>query len=63
MRWLHDLDEDAPTDIGVPDAVAVLDADGELVGWDESAVHAYHAERGEPCDDECAKCAHVTPWI
>lgn len=31
---------------GVPDAVAVFDAAGELVGWDESAAHAYQRTHG-----------------
>lgn len=63
MRWLHELDEDVPTDRGVPDAVAVFEG-GELVGWDESAVHTYYAERGLPsdCDDECAARGHVESW-
>lgn len=65
MRWLHDADEDdAPTDPWVPDALAVFNDDGELIGWDESAEHAYLAERGEPggCGDDCAARGHVELW-
>jgi len=48
----------------VPDAVAVFDAEGELIGWDESSVHAHYAERGLPgrCDDDCAERGHIGPW-
>jgi hypothetical protein len=33
----------------------VLDAEGSLVGWDESAVHVYEAANGmsTPCDAAC----------
>ena len=34
---------------GVPDARAILDADGDLIGWDESAANAYCAEHGLVC--------------
>ena len=39
----------------VPDALAVLDDAGGLIGWNESAAHAYLAEHGlsSPCDAEC----------
>lgn len=39
----------------VPDALAVLDGDGNLIGWDESEAHAYlrvHSMASE-CDAEC----------
>ena len=46
---------------GVPDAMAVHDAEGNLVGWDESAVHAYEAANGmtTPCDTACAAAGHI----
>lgn len=61
MRWKQVPEAPGATDAGVPDAVAVHDTAGELVGWDESAVHAYFAERGQPCDCECAARGHTQP--
>jgi hypothetical protein len=51
-------------DAGVPDAVAVRDGAGELVGWDESAVHAYLAAHGlhSSCDDDCVARGDIEPW-
>ncbi|MGE3844114.1 MAG: hypothetical protein AB7I50_21285 [Vicinamibacterales bacterium] len=48
----------------IPDAVAVRDEAGELVGWDETAAHAYLAELGlpSPCDDDCVGRGHVDAW-
>ncbi|MBN3458793.1 hypothetical protein JNN96_32675 [Mycobacterium sp. DSM 3803] len=48
----------------VPDAVAVFDEAGELVGWDESAAHAFLAACGLPsdCDAECATRGHIDLW-
>jgi hypothetical protein len=48
----------------VPDAIAVHDADGNPVGWDESAVHAYEIAHGllSLCDADCVARGHVTPW-
>lgn len=40
-----------------PDALAVFDDDGELIGFDESEAHAYLLRVGLPtdCDDECRR--------
>jgi hypothetical protein len=64
MRWKQAPEDTAPADGGVPDALAVFDADGALIGWDESAVHAYLAQWGLPsgCDDDCAARGHIGPW-
>lgn len=64
MRW---LDEAAPDDAvvhEVPDALAVFDEAGELVGWDESPVCAYLAACGlpSPCDADCVARGHVSRW-
>lgn len=61
MRWKQAPEVTAQADAGVPDAIAMHDADGQLVGWDESAAHAYLAERGlpSPCDDDCAARGHI----
>jgi hypothetical protein len=63
VRWLDELD-DEPAEPAVPDAVAVHDDAGELVGWDESAAHAYLVANDLPsrCDDACAARNHVEPW-
>ena len=41
-QWRKD---DRPNEIeiaaGVPDALAILDADGNLIGWDERAADCY----------------------
>ena len=40
--WKRDDTDDAiALAAGVPDAVAILDAAGNLIGWDETAAHAY----------------------
>lgn len=66
MRWKHATEASGPLDgaLGVPDAIAINDADGQLVGWDESAAHAYLAECGlpSPCDDDCAARGHIDLW-
>lgn len=64
MRWKHGPEDTPEADAGVPDAVAVFDDDGELIGWDESAVHAYYAERGISgrCDEECVARGHIDSW-
>lgn len=48
----------------VPDAVAVFDDAGELVGWDESAAHTFLDACGLPslCDAECVTRRHVDLW-
>lgn len=45
----------------VPDAVAVLDAAGGLVGWDETEAHLYLEQHGlsSPCDEDCIGRGHV----
>ncbi len=43
MRWKQVPEPTSAADAGVPDAVAMHDADGELIGWDESAVEEYYA--------------------
>ena len=56
-QWRRD---ERPNEIelaaAVPDALAVLDAEGNLTGWDESAAHRYELEHGlaTECDAECA---------
>jgi len=60
--WKHDESRDEiELAAGVPDAIAVLDTGGNLVGWDESAVHAYEAFNGmsTPCDAACAADGHI----
>lgn len=46
---------------GTPDAPAVLDAEGNLIGWDESAVHLYEAASGMTtrCDAACVADGHI----
>lgn len=60
MRWKQVPEAPGAVDAGVPDALAVFEG-GELVSWDQSAVHAYYAERGELCDGECAARGHIEP--
>ncbi len=44
----------------VPDAIAVNDARGNLIGFDESAAHEYEAAQlGEVCGDECRAAGHL----
>jgi hypothetical protein len=65
VRWKPAPEDAAPTGAGVPDALAVVDAEGALIGWDESAAHAYLAERGpwpSRCDDDCAARGHIDRW-
>lgn len=45
---------------GVPDALAVLDARGDVVGWDESAACAYLAACGLPCGADCQARDHIS---
>ena len=59
-EWRRDGDSDAiALAAGIPDALAVLDAHGDLVGWDESDCCAYLAARGMPCGAECQARRHV----
>ena len=65
MRWKPAPEDAAQADAGLPDALAMFNAEGELIGWDESAAHAYIAERGQQpthCNDACAARGHVDPW-
>lgn len=67
MRWkAQRRNGPTPSEVAaaIPDAVAVHDEMGELVGWDETAPHAYLTERGlsTPCNDECKARSHIDPW-
>jgi PAS domain-containing protein len=64
MRWKQVSDDSAPIEGGVPDALAVFNPDGELIGWDESAAHIYGWESALPgrCDGDCAARGHVEAW-
>lgn len=44
---------------GTPDAQAVTDAHGDLVGWNESPCCAYLAAHGMPCDADCQARDHI----
>jgi len=46
---------------GVPDALAVTDGHGNLIGWDESPCCAYLAAHGRPCDADCQARSHISP--
>lgn len=61
MRWKQTPAAISTDDLGVPDALAVRNSDGELIGWDNSPVCTFYAERDEPCDDECAARGHIEP--
>lgn len=45
----------APAVLSVPDAPAVYDPAGELIGFDESRAHEWHRRNGHPsrCDAAC----------
>lgn len=61
-QWKRDQTRDEiELAAGTPDALAVLDTEGNLVGWDESNVHAYEAANGmtTPCDAACAAAGHI----
>lgn len=62
MRWKAAVGGVADASTGVPDALAVYDEAGELIGWDGSATCAYLAERGHPCDADCQARGHIDPW-
>ena len=55
------LEDDLLRASRTPDALAVNDGDGNLIGWDESAAHEYIKSVGLPsdCDDGCANRGHV----
>lgn len=60
-RWKRDAEVDAiAVAAGVPDARAVLDGDGGLLGWDESPCCAYLAGHGMPCGEECRGRDHIS---
>lgn len=62
MRWLDDVADPIAEVSGMPDALAVRDEAGELVGWDESPCCAWLAARGRPCSAECAARDHIDFW-
>lgn len=45
---------------GVPDALAVLDHHGSLIGWDESLCCEYLAAHGMPCSADCQTRGHIS---
>lgn len=66
MRWLDDPEPvTAAVRIEVPDAVAVHDEDGVLVGWDYALPHIFLTELGHrpaDCDEDCVARGHVDSW-
>lgn len=60
-------DADRPTEMelafGVPDALAVLDGAGGIIGWDESAAHDYERRNSltTDCDGDCQARGHIRP--
>lgn len=62
LRWKRaESRDEIELAVGTPDALAVTDPQGNLIGWDESAVHAYKAANGmsTPCDAACAAGGHI----
>lgn len=62
-RWKREEDRDEiELAAGTPNDWAVLDAQGNIVGWDESASHRYEVEHGmtTECGAECVKTGCVT---
>lgn len=63
-RWKRDEARDEiELAAGVPDDLAVLDANGNIVGWDQSASHQYEVEHGitTECCAECLARGCVIP--